>query len=242
VNRLRFRMRGCGWRVALAAWACALSSVAQAQLWAYVDTEGFFHFADHPVDARYTRWLDSPVEPALAGSLARARAGNTRLQTYFQISVPYRAVRHHVRDAAAVHGLDVELLKAVISAESGFNPRAISHRGAVGLMQLMPTTAETLGVTPLPGQNLVQRLMDPRTNVHAGALLLARQLARFGDLELALAAYNAGEGAVLRARRQVPDYPETRRYVQKVMALYRQLKPPTAEVVSSSAQVAVTSF
>jgi len=199
-----------------------LSPAAQAQLWAYVDDQGFFHFADAPTDERFTRLLDGPLGDGAARALAEAR----RPATWFDVSVPYKAVRPYLRQAAREHALDYELLKAVIATESGFNTRAVSHRGAVGLMQLMPTTAADLGVRAAQGQTLEERLTDPRTNVQAGARYLALQLARFdGQLELALAAYNAGPGAVLQAGRQVPNFPETRQYVRRVMGLYEQLRP-----------------
>ncbi len=107
------------------------------------------------------------------------------------------------------------LLLAVVMEESGGDAAARSPKGAQGLMQLMPGTASELGVTD-PG--------DPGQNLHGGAKYLGRMLERYeGRLDLALAAYNAGPGTVDRAGRQVPDYPETRRYVQKVMARYERL-------------------
>ena len=114
--------------------------------------------------------------------------------------------------AARRHGLDPALLRAVIEVESGWNPLARSPAGALGLMQLMPATARALGVTDP---------WDPWQNLEAGARYLRQQLERFGDIRLALAAYNAGPGAVQR-HGDVPPYRETQAYVERVLALWRR--------------------
>jgi soluble lytic murein transglycosylase-like protein len=114
--------------------------------------------------------------------------------------------------AAVAAELDVapNLLHAVIAAESGYDPKALSARGAMGLMQLMPATARRFGA---------RDAYAPRDNVRAGAAYLKWLLAEFGgDLELALAAYNAGEQAVLKHGRRIPPYPETQAYVPRVIA------------------------
>lgn len=111
---------------------------------------------------------------------------------------------------------DASLLRAIVYVESRFNPNALSPKGAIGLMQVMPATARGLGVEA-PEKNL----FDPETNLLAGARYLRRLIDMFpGRPELAIAAYNAGEGAVIRHRRQIPPYPETRSYVQQVQARY----------------------
>ena len=123
-----------------------------------------------------------------------------------------------IRSAASAHGLDPDLVRAVVSVESGFNSAAVSPKGAAGLMQLMPDTARETGVN---------NVFDERQNVAGGSRYLALLLGRFnGDHVLALAAYNAGPEAV-RAHRGIPPYPETRMYVNKVMAKYRFFKEST---------------
>ncbi|MCO5396857.1 lytic transglycosylase domain-containing protein [Ralstonia soli] len=118
-----------------------------------------------------------------------------------------------VEQAAEDNRLDPALLLAVIHAESGFNPQALSPKGAIGLMQLMPTTASRYGNGDL---------RDPRRNVQAGAAHLRYLLGRYGDISLALAAYNAGEGAVERHGMRIPPYAETQDYVPRVLSLYRR--------------------
>jgi soluble lytic murein transglycosylase-like protein len=133
-----------------------------------------------------------------------------------------------LREASVRHGIDYELLQALIATESGFNARAVSPKGAVGLMQLIPPTAERYGVRADKNSPIGEKLTDPRTNIRAGSNYLSDLIKRFpGQLELAIAAYNAGEGAVQRAGNKVPNYPETINYVKTVMQLYRQLKPPS---------------
>jgi len=118
-------------------------------------------------------------------------------------------------EAARRHGLDPGLVTAVVSVESGFRPRAVSPKGAQGLMQLMPGTAESLGV---------EDAFDPSQNLDGGARHLGQLLTLYGgDLERALAAYNAGETAVHR-HGGVPPYRETRAYVKKVLERYRTEK------------------
>lgn len=121
-----------------------------------------------------------------------------------------------VRRAAEVASVDAALLHAIIDVESGYDPQALSGRGAIGLMQVLPGTGERFGV---------RRLEDPAENVRAGAAYIRWLLSRFdGDLSLVLAAYNAGEGAVLRYGRQIPPFPETQNYVRKVMTGYSRLR------------------
>ncbi|HUN67156.1 MAG TPA: lytic transglycosylase domain-containing protein, partial [Burkholderiales bacterium] len=128
-----------------------------------------------------------------------------------------------VRAAAARNGLDPLLVHAVIRAESGYDPRAISRKGAAGLMQLMPETARRYAVSDR---------FDPAMNLDGGVRYLRYLLGMFaGDLPLALAAYNAGENAVLRSGMRVPDYPETLAYVRRVRGFYESLRrgePPGA--------------
>jgi soluble lytic murein transglycosylase-like protein len=128
-------------------------------------------------------------------------------------------IERYIAESAAASRIDPDLLAAVISNESGFNPYATSGAGARGLMQLMPQTAASLGVTDP---------YDPEQNVRGGARYLRALLDRFGSLELAVAAYNAGAAAVERYG-GVPPYLETRAYVHNVLARYRELgrrRPP----------------
>ncbi|MGE8658607.1 MAG: lytic transglycosylase domain-containing protein [Achromobacter sp.] len=127
-----------------------------------------------------------------------------------------------IAQAARESGVDQALLTAVIAIESGFRSDARSPKGALGLMQLMPATAATL----LVSDDIERALVDPATNVKAGSSLLRRLIDQYpGRLDLALAAYNAGEGAV-RKYDAVPPYAETQQYVRDVTALYRHYKTP----------------
>jgi hypothetical protein len=139
------------------------------------------------------------------------------------------AITAHVRRAATRYGLPESLVAAVISVESEFNPRAVSRRGALGLMQLMPTTAAMLGV---------RDAFDPHQNVDGGARHLRALLDRFSnDVPLALAAYNAGPQAVIRYR-GVPPFPETRAFVARVMHRAGAVALPTPAVAHAAPALA----
>ena len=120
-----------------------------------------------------------------------------------------------IQRVAATYQLEPALLHAVISAESAYNPQARSPKGARGLMQLMPDTARRFGVSDP---------YEPTDNLHGGARYLRWLLDLFTDLRLALAAYNAGEGAVQRYGNAIPPYPETRTYVRRVLDFYQQYR------------------
>ncbi|MFP5467758.1 MAG: lytic transglycosylase domain-containing protein [Gammaproteobacteria bacterium] len=204
--------------------------VAQAQVWGFVDERGVPHFSAERLDARYELFYAGPAPAAVApGAATGAAAAPPALLAAFEVSTAYKAVRHHLREAARANGIEYELLKAVVATESGFDPHALSPKGAVGLMQLMPETAQRFGVRANARQSLAQRLTDPRTNLQAGARYLAWLMKKFGgQMDLVLAAYNAGEGAVLRHGRRVPPYRETLNYVRTVTELRRLLQPPRA--------------
>ncbi|MCB0323143.1 MAG: lytic transglycosylase domain-containing protein [Bdellovibrionales bacterium] len=139
-----------------------------------------------------------------------------RLRTYFQSSsreFSAAELHEHVVHAGRMYGVPTELIWSVIAAESSFNPAAESPVGAMGLMQLMPITAEAMGVTDP---------WDPKQNILGGTRYLRMMLDRFpGDVRLAVAAYNAGPSAVER-HRGIPPYRETRRYVERVMKRYSE--------------------
>lgn len=128
-----------------------------------------------------------------------------------RVPVPDPSLLPLIEREADRHGLDPELVQAVIQAESGYNVRALSSKGAMGLMQLMPATAVVLAVDDP---------YAPDENVRGGTAYLKQLFDRFGRLELALAAYNAGPGAVERYG-GVPPYPETREYVRRVIRFYK---------------------
>jgi len=126
----------------------------------------------------------------------------------------YIVLTSFIDNEARKYNIDPLLIKLLIKFESNFNPYATSSCGAMGLMQLMPGTAQALGV---------RNAYDPYANIAGGTKYFAGQLARFGDLELALAAYNAGPGAVT-AWGGIPAYPETVNYVNSILAEYRRLR------------------
>jgi soluble lytic murein transglycosylase-like protein len=215
---------------------------ARAEVWGYVDDKGVAHFAAEPLDARYELFFrgDESPAPAAGEPTPRAVAVPTRsaskLIAFFAISPSFKQVKHHLREASREQGIELELLQALIATESGFDPDAVSPKGAVGLMQIMPATAQRYGVRADRKVTVAKKLADPRTNVRTGARYLRDLIRRYpGRLELALAAYNAGEGAVQRAGNRIPDYPETRNYVQTVMQLYTMLKPPSMTAATGAA-------
>jgi soluble lytic murein transglycosylase-like protein len=175
---------------------------AAAQVFRFVAPDGTVHFTNAPTDPRYQREGLAMAAPSPWFGSAQADAS------------PY--VRE-IGQAAARYGVPEGLIRAVIRVESGYNPRAVSHKGARGLMQLMPKTAAQLGV---------RNLFDPRENIDAGARHLRALAKRFRDLPLVLAAYNAGEHAVL-AWRGIPPFPETRQYVVRVLEHYDETLPDT---------------
>ncbi len=218
-----------------------LCSNAHADIWGYVDERGVAHFATEKLDDRYELYFKGGEAfntaaglPRPAGSgAAPAQVGaplptlSPRLLVFYDVSQQYKAVRHLMRQAARANNLDYELLKALISTESGFDPQAVSPKGAVGLMQLTPPTAERYGVKGDAKTPIEKKLTDPKTNIFAGARYLSDLLAMFqGNTELALAAYNAGEGAVMRYGKKIPPFKETQNYVRTVSAIYAALKPP----------------
>ena len=135
-----------------------------------------------------------------------------------------------------VMGGHLMLLQAVIATESGFDATAVSPKGAVGLMQVMPATANRFGVSSDAKRTVEQKLADPAVNVPTGTRYLRHLLDLFpGRMDLAVAAYNAGEGAVQRAGNQIPAYKETQSYVRTVLGLYAQLKPPAPVLAQRAA-------
>lgn len=172
---------------------------AGAETFRFVAPDGTIHFTNAPTDPRYQRLglVPPPPPPSLSAFRPGPGAG-----------VPYR---YEIRDAATRYGIPEQLISALIRVESGFNPRAVSRKGARGLMQLMPETASVLGV---------RDTFNPRENIDGGVRHLRGLIERFADdVVLALAAYNAGEQAVL-AYGGIPPFPETRDYVNRVLLLF----------------------
>ena len=231
-----------------------LNNFAHADIWGYVDERGTAHFAAEKLDARYALFLrgdgafDSRTDIPAIGLNApastpffvpsAAQSGSAaRLLSLFSVSPTYQKLGTHLQEASSAHGVDYALLQALIATESGFDPAAISPKGAVGLMQLMPDTARRYGVAGDAKTPVEKKLTDPRTNIKAGTRYLRYLLDLFpGRLELALAAYNAGEGAVQRAGNKIPNYKETQNYVKTVMQLYAVLQPSAPAMPATGTQ------
>ena len=175
---------------------------AIAEIYKYTDAQGRVYFTDRPMkgDYRLKAVIGKPKRRS-SYDAGKFRRNRMRFSTLI--------------DAAARRSaLQPELLHAVVHVESSYDPSALSRAGAAGLMQLMPDTARRYGVNDR---------WDPRQNLDGGARYLRDLLKLFeSDLKLALAAYNAGENAVKKYGNRIPPFPETRRYVQKVLSVYRQ--------------------
>jgi soluble lytic murein transglycosylase-like protein len=218
----------------------AASFEAKADVWTYVDEYGVPHFASSQMDARYQIFFRGassldPVEvsAAQATPLPEVSARTAKVIAYMGSAPGYLAVQTHLRTAADAHGLDPALLQALIATESGFNASAVSPKGAIGLMQVMPATAARYGVVSDRTATVQHKLSNPKTNLTTGTRYLRDLVKLFpGQLELALAAYNAGEGAVQKAGNKIPNYPETQNYVKTVLQLYAGLKPPAPQLPS----------
>lgn len=182
-------------------WALPPALASAKQIYFYRDRRGVMHFTDAPTDTRY-RLFQLRYRVTIG-------SGGHRIDP--KLLEPYISV------ASKRFKLDPALVKAVIQVESAFDPYAVSWAGAKGLMQLMPETADLMGVANIFG------LKD---NIDGGSRYLRLMLDRFkGDLNLALAAYNIGPERVAREKR-VPDVRETRMYVQRVLQYYRKYKKP----------------
>ncbi len=185
-------------------------------LWGYVDGAGVAHFASSQIDSRYDQVLRETDDRRVLGKTQ----GTDGLLTWLEISPEVRAMQPLLDEAAKSTGVDEELLKAVITVESNYNAHAVSPRGAVGLMQLTPVTADRYGTKEERQVPAAQRMLDARTNIITGARMLADLTRRYGGIDIALAAWNAGEGTVRKAGGQMPEIAETEAHVHMVLELY----------------------
>jgi soluble lytic murein transglycosylase-like protein len=209
---------------------------AYADMWTFVDDRGVKHFASSQLDKRYRLMFQGVISLDPVSSYVPAGTAGRSVAS-LELSPGFMAIKPLVRTAADANQLDMALLQAVIATESGFDPSAVSPKGAVGLMQVMPATAQRYGLASDRGGSVSVKLADPRTNINTGARYLRDLMNLFpGQLELAVAAYNAGEGAVQRAGNKIPAYKETQNYVRSVMHLYNRLNPKSQRMVASVQQ------
>lgn len=206
------------------------ASGARADIYVFVDENGVKNFSNIKLNSRYQAFVfgedsssasqfDSrthanaaPIKPAVLRSLSQ----HPNLKKFEPL----------LAQAAKDFSVDMALLKAVMAVESRFNPVAVSHKGAVGLMQVMPATAARYGLVADKIQTIRQKLSDPETNIRLAARYLRDLHTMFPrQPDLILASYNAGEGAVQKYKNQIPPYPETRNYVQLVTQFYQLYKP-----------------
>lgn len=222
--------------------ACTLgwTGGAAADLWGYVDDGGVAHFATEPLDSRYRLFFKGGT--TLDAPDAGQRAEAIRDEAFRRTAIYQRAVNHPnlkrllplIERNARAQSLDPALVKAVVAVESGFDPAAVSPKGAFGLMQLLPETAARYGVSADSKHSIAQKLLDPSVNLRAGTRYLHDLLVQFADdISLALAAYNAGEQAVLHYGSQIPPFAETREFV-KLVEQFRRLFSPTSPPSTSS--------
>ena len=214
------------------------STGAMAEVWGYVDDQGATHLSPQKTDPRYQLFFRGDlVDEALPTDRAQlsqpsAPDGLAARAALQRLASDGNALRYEslIEEHATWAELDPALVKAVIAAESAFQPAAVSPKGARGLMQVMPETAARYGVVSDRKQSAARKLLDPALNLRIGTQYLRDLLGRFSnDLALALAAYNAGEMAVARYHNRVPPYPETVEYVKRVQAFYAVLRPPVIE-------------
>ena len=191
---------------------------ARADLYGFVDDQGQVHLANEKLDLRYQLFVkgETRTEFKLSSELKYLPAtGNLEEHIIFkriQKTPNVQKFEALVNSEAEKQKLDPALVKAVIAVESAYDPLAVSPKGAVGLMQLIPGTAQRYGV---------KKSTDPQDNVSGGTRYLRDLLAMFnGNLPLALAGYNAGEGAVQRYKNTIPPFPETQAYVKLVMQFH----------------------
>jgi hypothetical protein len=213
---------------------------AGAAMYAYVDARGICHYTNAPGDGRYKlserepRRLGSPEDQLIRTITRRSSSGLSRMGLtdnsgyyrggYSAFRNAPDALNRYIQVAAVNHQVDPLLIKAVIKAESNFDPNAISPKGAQGLMQLMPGTARDMAVN---------NPFDPLQNINGGARYLRYLLDNFkGNVELSLAAYNAGPGNVVPYG-DIPRIPETQNYVAKVMETYRSYRSSRSQLPSN---------
>jgi len=203
--------------------ALVFSNTALADVYKYVAPNGRVFYTDEPPNKRYKRIIRTkvvvrtrnkklrvhPNRGISLASLGKVKPGKLSRRA----SINKKKYSYLIKQAAKKHNVSERLLHAVIQTESAYNPTAISSAGAVGLMQLMPATARRFGVT---NRN------DPKQSINGGARYLRVLLKMFkSNLTLAVASYNAGEGAVKKYNNSIPPYKETQNYVKKVLALYQ---------------------
>lgn len=185
-----------GWATVTMVFALVLfmTSCVYAQIYSYRDSSGIMHFSNVPTSERYRSYMD---------------------EYGAKVSNDESSFDYIIEEAAREKEVPFHLIKAMIQVESSFDPNAISKKGAMGLMQIMPQSAEDLNISDP---------FDPKENIMGGTTYLKAMMTRFkGELELAIAAYNAGPTAVEKYS-DIPPYQETIEYVEKVMAIYRRYR------------------
>ncbi|HVP76986.1 MAG TPA: lytic transglycosylase domain-containing protein [Thermodesulfobacteriota bacterium] len=176
---------------------------SSAGIYRYVDENGVIHFTNCPRDPKFKLYIRESHDDV----------GNENAGSYVKDSVQYDSL---ISEFCKKYQVDFALIKAIIRAESGFNPFAVSRKGAKGLMQLMPETASRMNVS---------NVFNPRENIEGGVRHFKNLLSLFdNDIRLSLAAYNAGENLVADLR-SIPPYRETVDYIRKVLSYYQSYRP-----------------
>ncbi len=188
----------------LCLYSASVWSAYASEIYIYKDSGGHVYLTDRPPHDGFQKitsreWMHKPMQSLDIGNFATNRKRYSSL----------------VSKAARRYRVDESLLDALITAESAYDPKAVSKAGAVGLMQLMPGTAKRYGTSDR---------YNPEANVYAGTRYLKDLLLQFDNTELALAAYNAGENNVIRYGHKIPPFKETQRYVKKVMYYWHQYR------------------